>query len=93
MILALRESVTLLFHGGTVALLTMAKTIVLNVVLSQAVVEGALSVGRVVHEAETTGVVGNVSVTATSIVYIDNRFGVNVGKGFSWSLISGNKRS
>ena len=92
-VLTLRESVTLLLHSCAVALLSMTKAIVLNVVLSQAVVEGTFSMGRVVHETETTGVVRNVGITATSIVHVDNRFGVNVGKGFSRSFISSDKGS
>ena len=93
MVLTLRESVTLLLHSRAVALLFVTKAIRLNVVLSQAVVEGTFSVGRVVHKAKTTGVVGNVGITATSIVNVDNRFGVDVGKGFSRSLISSDKGS
>ena len=56
-VLALAESVTLLFHGGTVSLLSVAETMIYNVVLSQGVVESTLAVGWVVHEAETSGVV------------------------------------
>jgi len=90
-ILALGESVTLLFHGGAVASLFVTKAIVYNIVLSQAVVESALSVCRVVHEAQATRVVGDVGVTATSVVHVDNWLRVDVGQRLSWHFICRHK--
>lgn len=72
-VLAVRESVSLLLHSGTVTLLAVTEPIVLHVVLPQAVVEGALSVSGMVHQPKATRIVRNVGVAATSIVNVDNR--------------------
>lgn len=69
----------------------MTKALVYNIVLSQAVVESALSVGRVVHEAQATRVVGDVGVTATSVVHVDNWLRVDVGQGISWNFVCRHK--
>lgn len=49
-VLALRESITLLLHGRAVAPLFVSEAVILNIVLPQTVVEGALAMGWVVHE-------------------------------------------
>jgi hypothetical protein len=51
------ESITLFLHSRAVALLLVSESTVLHIILSQAVVESAFSVGRVIHEAEAARVV------------------------------------
>jgi hypothetical protein len=46
------ESITLFLHSCAVALLLVSESLVNLTILSQAVVESAFSVGRVIHEAE-----------------------------------------
>ena len=50
------------------------------VVFTQVGVEGALTMCRSVVSAKTAGGVANVGVATTTIVDVDNRLRVNVGK-------------
>lgn len=93
MVLTPGESITLFLHSCAVALLLVSETIVFHIILSQTVVESAFSVSGVIHETQTTGVVRDVSVAATSVVDINDGFGVDVGKGFSWPLVCSHERS
>ena len=86
-VLTLGESVTLFLHGCAVALLFVTEPIVFHVVLPQTVVERTFSVSGVIHETQTTRVVGDVGVTATAIVHVHDGFGVDVRQGFSWPFI------
>ena len=72
------EGVTFFLHGSTVALLFVSESIVFHIVLSQAVVESAFSMSRVIHEAKTARVIGDVGVAATSIVHVHDGLGVDV---------------
>ena len=93
MVLTSAEGVTFFLHSGTVALLFVSESIVFHIVLSQAVVESAFSMSRVIHQAEAARVVGDVGVAATSIVHVHDGFGVDVGEGFSWPLVCSDKGS
>ena len=85
-VLALREAVALFLHRRAVALLFVAEAIASQVVLAQTVVKGALSMGWVVHETQTAGVVRNVRVSAATIVNINHWLGVDMGQRLSWAL-------
>lgn len=78
MILCLSVHISLFGHRGGMTFLTVAKAIAFDIVLTQTIVKGLFSVGRMVHFSKASRVVGNISVTATSIVHINNRLGMNV---------------
>ena len=49
-------------------------------VLSESGVEGSLAVGWLVHHTQSTRVLREVRVSASTVVVVDNWLGVNLGK-------------
>lgn len=82
-ILSLSVHITLFSHRGGVALLALAESIPLLIILTQAVVEGILAVAGLVHDAHAARVVADVRVTTSSVVRVDYRLGVDMGKVIS----------
>ena len=48
-------------------------------VLSQTCVEGSLAISWLVHHTQSAGVLRDVSVSATSVIVVDNWLRVNLG--------------
>ena len=84
-ILRVRQNVTLICHGSSVRRATVGLGNL--VVFTQVGVEGALTMCRSVVSAKTTGGVANVGVATTTIVDVDNRLRVNVGKVVRGALL------
>ena len=49
-------------------------------VLSESCVEGSLAVRWLVHDTESAGVLGDVGVSAASVIIVDHWLGVNLGE-------------
>lgn len=77
-LLAAREIVLLLGEGGGVALLAGAEGGLRLSIRAKRVEVGALAVPSLVHGPEATTVLGDVSVSATAVVAVDDRLRVNM---------------
>ena len=60
-------------------------------IVSQLVIKSALTVACAVQGSESTAVLRNVRITATTIVSVDDRLGVDVGEWLSSPLFLANK--
>ena len=85
-ILTLTVDVTLLLHGCCVTHVSLTESVHPLVVLSQIVVERALSMGWSILNAKTSRHVRNVSVSTASIIDVNDRLRVNVCQVASWTL-------
>jgi len=85
-VLAAGELVSLILHRSSVGRATLSETVVCLVVDSKVRVESSFAVSWAVWGPKTTRVVRNVSVTAASIVDVDDGLGVNSGQVVRWTL-------
>ena len=75
-VLSVGKEISLIAHGGHVTLSTVGLSSL--IILPQVRVESTLTMGWTVGAAQATRIVGNVRVTTTAVVHIDNRLGVDV---------------
>lgn len=90
MILTSGEDVISLLIRGSVGL-TSLRMIVNPWILSKIIVKGSLEICWLINCFETTGTVGDVGISATSIIGIVNRFRMDMSQRFTWSRFSNNK--
>ena len=79
-VLTLAVEVTLLDHGGGVALVSLAEAVLSLVVLAQIVVERVFAVGSSVGHAQASGRVRDVRVTTSTVVNVDDGLGMDIGQ-------------
>ena len=80
MILRLAEYVFLLLIGRTIGEATPRAVLRDTRILSKPVVECTLLVSRQMLRAESAAVAGNVHVTATAVICVNDRSGMQIGQ-------------